>query len=123
MLKMTKADLEFIPDPDMHMFFEKGIRGGVCYISNRYCKANNNYFKSYDPKQESKYIIYLDANNLYGYEMSNFLATRGIKWIDPKEFHLEKYTSNSWKGYVLEVDLKYPKKTMRIMQWLSFSPK
>ena len=110
MLKKTKTYLEFIPDPDMHMFFEKGIKGGVCYISNRYCKANNNYFKSYDPKQESKYIIYLDANNSYGYEMSNFLATRGIKWIDPKEFHLKKYTSNSWKGYVLEVDLKYPKK-------------
>ena len=65
--------------------------------------------KSYDPKQESKHIIYLDANNLYGYAMSKFLPTSGFKWIDPKEFDLNKYTSNSSKGCVLEVDLEYPK--------------
>ena len=65
--------------------------------------------KSYDPKQESKHIIYLDANNLYGYAMSKFLPTSGFKWIDPKKFHLNKYTSNSLKGCVLEVDLEYTK--------------
>ena len=65
--------------------------------------------KSYDPKQESKHIIYLDANNLYGYAMSKFLPTIGFKWIDPKEFHLNKCTSNSSKGCVLEVDLECPK--------------
>ena len=72
-------------------------------------KSNNKNFKSYDPKQESKHIIYLDANNLYGYAMSNFLPTGGFKWIDTKEFDLNKYTSNSLKGCVLEVDLEYPK--------------
>ena len=56
-LNMTKVELELIPDPDMYIFFEKGARGGVSYISNRYSKANNNYFKSYDPNQESKYIL------------------------------------------------------------------
>ena len=61
---MTKVELELIPDPDMYIFFEKGARGGVSYISNRYGKANNKYLKSYDPKQESKRFIYLDANNL-----------------------------------------------------------
>ena len=65
--------------------------------------------KSYDPKQESKHIIYLDANNLYGYAMSKFLPTIGFKWIDPKEFDLNKCTSNSSKGCVLEVDLECPK--------------
>ena len=65
--------------------------------------------KSYDPKQESKHIIYLDANNLYGYAMSKFLPTSGFKWIDPKKFLLNKYTRNSLKGCALEVDLEYPK--------------
>ena len=49
-----------------YIFFEKGMRDGVSYISNRCSKANNKYLKSYDSKQESKHIIYLDANNLYG---------------------------------------------------------
>ena len=65
--------------------------------------------KSYGPKQESKHIIYLDANNLYGYAMSKFLPTSGFKWIDPKKVLLNKYTSNSLKGCALEVDLEYPK--------------
>ena len=109
MLNMTKVELELIPDPDMYIFFEKGTRDGVSYISNNYSKANNKYLKSYDPKQESKHIIYLDANNLYGYAMSTFRPISGLEWIDPKEFELNKYTSNSSKGCVLEVDLEYPK--------------
>ena len=109
MLKMTKIKLDLIPDPDMYIFFEKGIRGGISYISNRYSKDNNRYLKFYDPKQESKHITYLDTNNLYGYSMSKFLPTSGFKWIDPKEFDLNKYTRNSLKGCVLEADLEYPK--------------
>ena len=91
------------------IFFEKGIRDGLSYISNRYSKASNKYLKSYDPKQKSKYIIYLDANNLYGYAKSEFFPTAGLKWIGPKEFDLNKYTTNSSKGCVLEVDLEYLK--------------
>ena len=73
MLKMTKIKFELIPEPDVYIFFEKGTRGGIFYISNRYNKANNKYLKLYDPKQESKHIIYLDANNRYGYAISKFL--------------------------------------------------
>ena len=66
------------------------------------------FWKFYDPKQESKHIIYLhiylDANNLYGYIMSKFLPTSGFKWIDPKEFNLNRYTSNS------SIDLEYANK-------------
>ena len=109
MLEMTKIELELIPDPDMYIFFEKGTRGGISYIFNRYSKANNKYLKSYDPKQESKYKIFLDTNNLYGYAMSNFFPTSGFKWIDPKKFNLNEYTSNSSGGCVLEVDLESPK--------------
>ena len=65
--------------------------------------------KPCEPKQESNQIIYLDANNLYGYAKSKFLLTSGFKWIDPKNFDLNKYTSNSYRGCVVEADLEYPK--------------
>ena len=81
------------------------------YFRCWYSKSNNKYLKSYDPKQESKYIIYLDTNNLYRYTMSKFLPKYEFKWIDPKEFDLNKYINNNLKGSVLQVDLQYPKKS------------
>ena len=88
---------------------KKGSIGRVSYISNRHSKVNKKYLKSFDLNQESKHIKYLDANNLYGYTMSKFLPTGGFKWIDPKKFNLNRYTTNSSKRYALEVDLEYPK--------------
>ena len=105
MLKMANIKLELIPDPDLYIFFGKGMRGGISYISNKYSKANSKYLKSYYPKQESKHIIYLEANNLYGYAKSKFLPTSGFKWIDPKEFDMSKYTSNSSKDCAVEINL------------------
>ena len=93
----------------MYIFFEKGTRGGVSCISNRYGKTSNKCLKSYDPKQKSKHIIYLDMKKLYGCAMSKFLPTSGFKWIDPKEFDLNNYTSNSSNRCVLEAVLEYPK--------------
>ena len=112
-LNITKVELELISNPDMFMFFEKGMRGGVSYISNRYSKASNKYLKSCDPKQESKHI-YADANNLYGSAMSKLLPTSGFKWIDPKVFDLNRYTSNSSKGCGIEVDLEFPKELRKL---------
>lgn len=66
-LKITKIKLELLEDYDMLMMVEKGIRGGVSMISTRYGKANNPYMKDYDLEQPTKYISYLDANNLYGW--------------------------------------------------------
>ena len=94
-LKMTKNEFERITNPDLYILFEKGTRGGISYISDIYSKARNKYLKSYDPKEESKHIINLDAINLYGYAMSKVYPTSKFKWIDPKEFELNKYTSNS----------------------------
>ena len=108
-LNMTKVELELISDPDMYIFFEKGTRGGVSYISNRCSKVNNKYLNLMTQKQEQKHFIYLDANNLYGYAMSKFLPTSSFKWIDPKEFDLNKYTSTSSKVCILETDLEYRK--------------
>ena len=87
-------------DLDMYIFFKEDTRSGISYISNRYRKANNKYLKSYDPKQESEHIIYLDAINIYSYVMPKFFPTSGLKWINPKEFDLNKYTSNSPKDCV-----------------------
>ena len=108
-LNMTKVELKLIPDPDMYIFFENGTRGGVSYTSNRYSKARNKYLKSHNPKQESKHIIYLDANNLYGYAMFKLFQTNGFKWIDSKGFDLNKYTSNSSKACIIKFELEYPK--------------
>ena len=75
MLKITKTELELILEPDTYIFFEKGIRGGISYISNRYRKAIRKNLKSYEPKQESKQIIYLDIGDLCSHAMSKFLLT------------------------------------------------
>ena len=105
----------------MFIFFEKCTRAVIYYISNRHSKANNKCLKSYDLKQESKYIIYLDTNNLYGYAISMFLPTSGFKWVDSKS-ELDKYTSNSSKGCVLEVDLEYPKESRKLNNDYSLAP-
>ena len=64
---------------------EEGIRGGICHSIQRYAKANNKYMKSYNNNEESPYIQYLDANNLYGWAMSKALPTNGCKWINNNE--------------------------------------
>ena len=64
-LKMTGLELEFFSDIKMHLFIEKGMRGGNSYIAKRYSKANNKYMKAYDPNKQRKFIVDLDANNLY----------------------------------------------------------
>ena len=65
MLKMTVVKLEKMSDIDMYLFIEKGVRGGISYVAKKYSKANNKYMKNYDPTKTSKYISYLDLNNLY----------------------------------------------------------
>ena len=70
---MTGIELELISDIDIHLFIEKGMRGGISYIAKRHSKANNKYMKCYDSSKESKYITYLDANDLYGWAMSQYL--------------------------------------------------
>ena len=109
MLKMTDIKLELITDIDMYQFIEKGMRGGISYIANRYGKANNKYMKNYDEKAPSKYIMYLDANNLYGWAMSQALPTGNFKWLSPKQIEkINLYTDDSKKGLILEVDFEYP---------------
>ena len=111
MLKMTNIKLELMTDRDMFQFIEKGMSGGVSYVANRYENANNKYMKEYNEKTPSKYIMYLDANNLYGWAMSQYLPTGNFKWMTDKEIskiNLGKYKADGKKGLILEVDLEYP---------------
>ena len=104
-LKMTKIELELLSDYDMLLMIQKGIRGGISMISNRYGTSNNKYMgDSYDPSKESKYIQYWDANALYSWAMSKPLLTHGFEWMSESE--LENWKSMSC---ILEVDLEYPK--------------
>ena len=116
-LKITGQNLDLLSDYDMLMMFERGIRGGITHISKRYSEANNKYMKSYDSKKKSKFIQYLDANNLYGWAMSQNLPTHGFKWM--KDITVEKVdeildkincsmSNTGKKGYIFEVDLEYP---------------
>ena len=105
LLKHSRIGLELLTDPDILLVFEKGIRGGISMISNRFGKANNKFMgEKFDPSQPSKFITYLDADNLYGWAMMKPLPVGDFEWIEEKE--LEK-----WKDFpcILEVDLEYPK--------------
>ena len=71
---------------DMLLFIKKGIRGGISMISNRYAKANNRYMgKKFDKSKPSSYIMYHNANNLYGWAVSQKLPTDGFKWMSNKD--------------------------------------
>ena len=102
-LKLTGVELELISNPDMYLFIERGIRGGISTITKRHAIANNKYMVKHNPQKESKYNPYIDANNLYGWAMSQPLPIGGFKWMDGEE--LEKWTNLSC---ILEVDLEYP---------------
>ena len=78
-LKKTDVKLELLTHVDMLLMIEKGIRGRICHAIHRYAKANNKYMKNYNKNKGSSYIQYLDANNLYGWEMSQKLPGYGFK--------------------------------------------
>ena len=119
MLKMTGINLELITDIDMQLFIEKGIRGGISTITHRHAEANNKYMKNYDPDKPSSYIMYLDANNLYGWAMSQPLPYGKFKWVYPgTTFYLNELNEikvgdtlvekKKGIGHIYEVDLEYP---------------
>ena len=126
-LKKTNIELELLTDYDMLLMVEEGIRGGICHSIQRYAKANNKYMKNYDESKESSYIQYLDANNLYGWAMSQKLPVNDFKWLEDtseiNEEFIKNYDENNDKGYILEVDVKYPKKLHDIHSDLPFLPK
>ena len=126
MLKKTNVNLELLTDVDMLLMIEAGIRGGMCQSVYRYAKANNKYMKNYDKSIESSYLMYLDANNLYGWAMSQKLPVNGFKWENDlsrfNENFIKNYNENSDVGYFLEVDIEYPKQLWSYHKDLPFLP-
>lgn len=128
--------LELLTDVDMLHFIRKGIRGGIVQCSHRHGVANNKYipnnlegdaFKNikYDSKQEQIYLTYLDANNLYGLALSQYLPYGGFRWLKEEEIAnfnvLEKCSNNESNiGYILEVDLLYPEEIHDLHNELPF---
>ena len=84
--------------------------------------------KNYNNNEESSYIQYLDANNLYGWAMSKKLPVNGFKWINNNETaehvineeFIKNYNENDNKGYILEEDVKYPKRLHELHSDLPF---
>ena len=108
---MTKVELEKIGDADIHLFIERGMRGGICFVSKRYSKANNEFCPDYDETKPKVYIKYLDMNNLYGKAMSEYLPYGGFKWVKVNNKVINRIlnrSADSSYGYFLEVDLDYP---------------
>ena len=111
MLKLTGIELDLSSDIEMQLFIEKGMRGGISYIAKRHIKANDKYIECYGNGEESKYIAYIDTNNLYGWAMSQYLPYSGFKWLNQKEvdrFDAKSIEEKSSLVYILEVDFKYP---------------
>jgi len=93
----------------MFLFVENSIRGGISTISHRYAKANNKYLPNYDPNSLYQFLIYVDANNLYGYALSEPLPIDKCRFREhPENFDVDAVDCNEANWYVLEVDLTYP---------------
>ena len=111
-LKITKAKIELLTNINMVLMIEKGIRGCLTQVIKKHSIANNKYLPCDDSTKKSVYLQYLDANNLYGWAMYKKLSLNGYKWANVKEFDrdfIKNYDDNSDKGYLLEVDVEYPK--------------
>ena len=125
-LKKTKVELELLTDIGMLLMVEKGTRSGICQAIHRYAKANNKYMKNYDKDIISSYVMYLDANNLYGWAMSQKLPVNGFKWAKNlsqfNENFIRNYDEYSDIGYFLEVDIDYSEKLFNLHKDLPFLP-
>ena len=109
-LKKTQGRLELLTDPDMLLMFEPRIRGGITQVVHQYASVNNRYMGSkFNPSEESSYLQYLDANNLYRWAMSQPLPTGRFRWVSIKPYEVVELAACTNKGYLLEVDVKYLK--------------
>jgi hypothetical protein len=119
MLKMTGCKLELISDPAMFRMLDNGIRGGVSMISKRKARANNPTLGAqlYKPDQPTSWIVYLDANNLYGWAMSQPLPTGDFRWVGEDESSIidwKNQRGDQQTGYIVECDLDYPETLQQI---------
>ena len=109
-LKHTGIRLELLTDPDMLLMFEWEIRGRITQAVRKYASANNKYMgDKFNPNEDTTYLQYLDANSLYSWTMSQPLPTGEFKWVDVNPNEISELATRTDKGYLLEVDVSYPK--------------
>ena len=125
-LKMAGVKLELLTDINMLLMFEKGIRGGLAQAIHRYATANNKYMPNYNKDLRSLFLMHLDANNLYGWAMSKKLPIGGCMWAKNLNIYtadfIKNYDENSILGYLLEIDVEYPKDLHELHSYLPFLP-
>ena len=106
----------------MLLMFERGIRGGITPAVHRYASENNPYMSfKFNPSKESSYLQYLDANNLYGWAMSQPLPTGRFRWVSTKPNEVGELAAHTDQGYLLEVDVSYPRELHDLHNDLLFS--
>ena len=125
-LKKIEVELELITGFNMLLMVEQGIRDGIFHAIHRYAKANNKHMKNYDKNEESSFLEYLDANNLYGWTVSQPLPVDGFDWVKNfskiDEDFIKNYDEDSDKGYIFDVDIEYPRELHDLRSDLPFLP-
>ena len=125
-LKKTGVKLEVLTDENVFLTFEEGIRVGIRNKVHSYAEANNKYMKNYDKNKESSFLIYVDANNMYGWTMTKKLPVDRLKWVDDLSMFTEDFIKNYDEegnvGYLLVVDIEYPKTLRMLHSDLAFLP-
>ena len=110
----------------MLLMLEEDIGGGICQTIYKYAKVNDKYENNYDKSIKSSYFMYLDANNLYGWAMSQKLPVNSFKCVKNlskfNEEFIKGYNENCDRGHFLEEDVEYPKKLINLHKYLSFLP-
>ena len=123
-LKKTGVKLELLTHENMFLTYEEGVRGDICNKVHSSAEANNKFTKKYDKNKESLFLIYVDANNLYGWAMSKKLPVDGFKWVDDlsmfTEDFIKSYDEEGDAGYLLVVDVEYPKSLRMLHSNLPF---
>ncbi|GET55768.1 uncharacterized protein LOC110251886 [Rhizophagus irregularis DAOM 181602=DAOM 197198] len=115
---MTGQRLDLITDQDMYMMVEQGLRGGISMVSKRYARANNPGMEEgkWTTDKPKSSILYLDANNLYGWAMLQYLPTGNFHWVKEenelsniqRQIENNEIPDDSFEGYILKVKLEYP---------------
>ena len=110
-LRHSSLTLELLSDINQYLFIIKGIRGGMSMVSKRHTVANNKYVEGYNSSKSSSFILYLDANNLYGRAMQEYLPWKNFEWMSPHQLNydfIKRLEPEGEVGCIIQCSLEYP---------------